>query len=375
MSGEGFEQAQLLESMPPEGTHTAVESSGYFGSTVEAIETKDLLKYDLSPKSGGDLHRHSYLYQVVYKISENEYGGIQIRGRTWTYAANLREDMRSVLRQTAHRAAHCFNSGIQTSAYARGPGYLDGFAGWETTDPQDSSAIEHEPVRGSDPAAQAGKVDWNVEVYVDDSFAEPDLSGIAQGIADPWTTETTKKREEPPRETYKLRYLESRDEYEIQTRTGTRARGKNVLAGKTTYVNDKPVGVWKENRGRQSIKADYTRAPTLEGRQLYDRERLIEETAATPQAIRDGGNLYKVEETEGAIYFVTAARKPDEWDPTPSEDIPEDMGVTTETTTRLKLRTESEASAITCRRDETIIRHLGESLPEWTNRVTREWRA
>ena len=356
----------------------------YLGRPLGEYSKTNLRQYGLDPDSGA-LTRHSYLYSVDYPINTgggrgegSEVGKIELRARTWTYSTALTDTQKKVVKQTAHRAATVFDTTKQSSGYA---GYLSGFnpihpsSEWE----EPTQSWEGEIVGDAgDMDAQAGRLDWNVEIYDKNGR----LSGVAQGVAHPWTTETETKEKQPPQEEYRLVRQKSRGEYEIKPfvrgpgqASNQSKRAKNVLGGKNIYVNDKPVGTWRNARGTGAVKLDYTRPPEINGRKAYDRARLIEETAATPQSIADGGRLYKVEETEQALYFVTAARKPENFDPAGMDDVGPNEGTESITTHTLFLRSPSSNSAIECRRDETIIRHLGKSVPEWRQAISREWKA
>jgi len=353
----------------------AIEPENYLGRPLGDVTRESRRKWGLDPEAG-PLTRHSYLYSVDYAINTggprgqgSEWGKIEIRGKVWTHSAEIPERLATVVEQTAHRAATCFNTTTVTADYA---GYLDGFnpvnAGSEWEDA--TTNWEGEVVGGSAAVdAQAGRVDWNVEIY-----DEADrLSGVAQGVASPWYIKTTTTEYQPPREEFRLRKQTARGEYEIRaqtTDTGRQTnqgkRAKTVLPGKNVYVNDKPVGTWRKARGSAAIKLDYTRPPTINGRKAWDRARLLGDTEATPQSLRDGGKLYKVEETEKAIYLVTARRRPDEWEPVVPEDMDPNAGTERRTTHELALRTASQASALSCRRDEALIRLLGLSIPPWS---------
>lgn len=374
-------QASIYDYGPEDSQPTgllSMEPETYLGRPLGDYDRENLRTFGLDPDMG-PLTRHSYLYSVDYPINTgggrdegSEVGKIELRARVWTYSTDLSERLETVVEQTAHRAATCFNSAKVSGAYS---GYLDGFnpinGGGTWDDPTQS--WEGEVVGGASALdAQAGRIDWNVEIYDEDGR----LSGVAQGLAQPWTTETVTKERQPPREEYRLLQQEARGEHEIKAhaRTGQSERAKTVLPGKNVYVNDKPVGTWRKSRGSAAIKLDYTRPPSINGREAYDRQRLIDDTEATPQALRDGGKLYKVEETDKAIYLVTAARRPDVWDPVDPDDIRPDEDVETTTTHRLTLRTPSAASAIKGRRDEAVIRHLGKSRPPWDADVSRGWK-
>jgi len=356
-----------------------MEPETYLGHPLDHYERESLRQHGLDP-DGGPLTRHSYLYSVDYPINTgggrdegSDVGKIEIRARVWTFSTALSGGLEQVVEQTAHRAAHCFNSTAVTGAYS---GYLDGFnpinAEDEWEDP--TTSWEGEVVGGAGAMdAQAGRVDWNVEVYDEGGR----LSGVAQGLAHPWSTDTVTLEQQPPREEFRLKKQVARGEYEIKPapRSGQSERAKTVLPGKNVYVNDKPVGTWRKARGTAAVKLDYTRPPTINGRKTYDRQRLIDDTEATYQALSDGGKLYKVEETRTAVYLVTAARRPDVWEPTDPDEIRPTDDVKRRTTHQLVLRTPSAASAISCRRDEQVIGLLGLSMPPWSADVSRGWRA
>jgi len=167
-----------------------MEPETYLGRPLGDYERESLREHGLDP-DGGPLTRHSYLYSVDYPINTggprgdgSEWGKIEIRARVWTYSTALSNGLSTVVEQTAHRAASCFNTSKVTGSYS---GYLDGFypqnAEDEWEDP--STSWEGEVVGGAGALdAQAGRVDWNVEVYDEGGR----LSGVAQGLASPWTT-------------------------------------------------------------------------------------------------------------------------------------------------------------------------------------------
>jgi hypothetical protein len=366
----------------------SVRPSAYFGSSPNQIDNL----HDWALDGHGALTRMSYVFQAVYRIGEGanaEYGGIQLRARVHTYGASSGE-FREILRETAHRAAHMYNSPIQTSAYVNqggiqgteaGSGYLDGFnpegvySNWET-----------EQIPQSKADTEPGVVDWSVEVYEDDSFNHADLAGIAQGVSFPWYIET---RHEPGRQSINIAphkwtiagpHDSRPDYYELRPPAHTDARNRyreGAGRGKRVYINGHYVGE-TDNKGRVWLKIEYARGDGYKYGEKYSREGLVAETGATYQAIRNGGTLYMTGETENRIDLVTAREKPDGFRAVDGDDVSVHQEVQegrVEITYRY-LRAVDPADSLECeaRRDETITWALGKSNPIYSYRLPQRQR-
>lgn len=359
-----------------------VEPARYFGKRLARFD--NIGHWNLLGDSG-TLTRHSYVFQVVYKIGEGdnaEYGGIQLRARVHGYSP-MPEEYRRILEETAHRAAHLFNSSKETSAYingsgiegtAAGSGYLEGFnpegvfRNWEK-----------EPVSTGEADIDPGVVDWSVEIYEDDNFEHADLAGIAQGVADPYWVETRETAGEdgidiPPTK-WVIQWQEGRDppEYAVRPKPRTAASkrySEGAGAGKTVYVNNKPIGSLGP-KGRVWLRPEYERGDERYSKgswgTYWSREGLVQETGATYQAIRKGGVLYQTSETEGAIHLKTSREKPDGWRESDPNSVPINLEARSGSEPReyhlLRLRDPDESFTIECRRDEAISWALGKSDP------------
>lgn len=252
------------------------------------------------------------------------------------HVADLRREFVTYLREhTNPRLRTVFNTaGGGQHDYS---GYMAGFMDGAQTDPLDLELAQEVGLREAD---VLGVPQFSVEVYDEDGVDERNLRGIAQGFVNPWTveTETTQVetgKEPPQEEVWKMSYNQSRDKYDIHPSPGTARRRTrdDLMRGKRIYINDRFVGtVDKEGRGwlTNDYKNSLTWTSPQTGRERWSREGLVERTGATWSALRDGGNLYKTEETSTEIRLYTAAEKPTAgYDPLRGDEVSEAaVGVT-----------------------------------------------
>lgn len=155
-------------------------------------------------------------------------------------------------------------------------------------------------------------------------------TGQSTGFAYPFTlAETPVEADDvPQQEVWGL--SRQQDRYRVEPPGGTASRQRaSAIRGKEVYVNGALVGTVAKG-GRAFIRKEYQN-PDQVYRGQHSRKWLIDNTAATASALRDGGNLYKVSETNGAVYLVTAANKPGEFSPTGSDAVDTDAVVATDT--------------------------------------------
>jgi hypothetical protein len=374
----------------------------YFGAPIDNIDNADT--FGLVPEPDTDLYRISYLYLMVfgndseaesiqsggqqYQIDtdNSDYGGIQVRGQTYLH---LREGavptrLQRVIQHAAHRGANLFDTGVQESIYS---GYLTGFNAVENAGEYRNWEVEpvaRREARGATP----GKIEWTTEIYLEANEADPDeyaaLSGVGSGIADPWSLREHHEAGEPPvsaqQEIWKLGeqgFNQAKNAYQVSPPGGTQARQRSRnLHRKTVYINGLPVGSL-DKRGRTWLKKEYSDRFGLTYRGDHSRESLLENTVATHQALRVGGNLYKVDESPEAVYLVTARAKPDDFNPVDPEDIDPEREVQPGTPERtykiLAVQQPEESTRIECRQDQQIIRHLGYSTPIYDHEIQNMW--
>lgn len=387
---EDFQQGTLDDVFPETAPENPAEvPRDYFdGYALDDLTMMSRDQFGLVPE--GTLHRHSYLYMAEFPVSgggpdESPTGAIELRARTWNYQQeqNLSGALKATVKSIAHKAATVFNTTTETAAYA---GYLDGF--FTGIQPITSSNWESEPVDAADDEAAPGRIDWNVEVYDDDDR----LSGIAQGIAEPWrVTEDTVPGREPVHvapHKWTLSFNETREggTYDVHPPARKRARERYKAGGagngKRVHINGKPIGKL-DSEGRTWLTPEYARGDghTTSGGfgTYYSRKGLIEETEATPQALRKGGTLYLTGETEDAVYLSTSRALPEGYEAVDPDDVA--PGATVEpgregaTYLVLNIDTPSDGTPLECLRDERIIRHLGSSEPVWRHIVAERWTA
>lgn len=370
--------------------------SGYFdGRDLPDLPDRERRAFDIHRDDDAPLHRHSYLYSVEFPTKgggkdrgDSETGTIELRARTWTHRPDLPRAYRQAVEGAAHKAATLFNSTIETPAYG---GYLDGFfddiahpnpgrGRWE-----DVERWEDADQRNAydDAEAAPGKVDWNVEIYDEDDR----LGGIAQGLAFPWrVTEEYEEGEMPVHVSphkWNISFNDSLGKYDVHPPGNKSARRRyqpgGAGHGKVVRINEMPVGRL-DSEGRTWLFPDYANGDTTTakgGLKQYDRNAIIEQTDATPQALAKGGTLYMTGETETHIDLVTAREKPPGYKPADPDDVSETLQVRPgrdgRTITVLDIVDREESVGLRCERDEIITAFLGRSSPEYRHEVAREW--
>lgn len=377
----------------------SVSEREYFGVDVDEIENAN--SFGLVPAEGKDLYRVQYLYLMVYgnAQSSTDYGGIQLRASTYLYLRNGRvpTKLQRVMQRIGHRGAHLFNSPIQESFYAggggswadAGGGYLDGFT------PVESGAEyrnwEVEPVgsaEGRPTGTQPGVIQWTLEIYLEDeglpNWGGPktgankaDLSGLAQGVADPYDLTRHEQDEiEAQQSVWELseNFNQARGSYQIAPPGYSASRRRSQeLHGKNVYLNGLNIGEL-DVEGRVWLKKEYQGGDTYRGQ--HSRASIIDKTAATPQALRLGGNVYKIDESPASIHLVTAAAKPEDFDPVDPDEVDPGLEVVPGGVIWLLSLPDSpgDATRQMCRQDQEIIRHLGYSTPPYQHSYDAMWK-
>lgn len=367
--------AQRLGS-PNSQADLSTSHAEYFGRDL--VEYDNLAGYPFRPDDG-PLMRHSFVYQRVFSVGSDEYGGIQLRARIHTYG-DISDRLRDTLERVAYRAAYLFDSSVEESRYGANQyadGYLSGFDSWAVY-----RNFEDERIASQEQDTPVGVIDWSTEIYLDDSFDRADLSGIAQGLANPYGEEHHRQPgREPihiPPHRWRVESYDSRpDYYELRPPANTDARDRyreGAGRGKTVYVNGKRVAT-TDNKGRAWLKKAYASGDTFtrQGVTKWSREGLVHQTDATWQALRDGGVLYLTGETRDGIYLATAAAKPGGWkagDPdTVPVDLEADEGAPERDVYLLTLADPDDAIHVEGRRDDQLIKHMGYSSPPYSHQL------
>jgi hypothetical protein len=143
-------------------------------------------------------------------------------------------------------------------------------------------------------------------------------------------------------------------------------------ASKTVYLNGKKIGGIGP-KGRVRLNPKYS---TKDGKTYGDnwsRFGIIEETAATPQAIRKGGVAYLVGEDEGGIYLRTKRALPDGYRAVDPDEVSPDLeaqaGREGRTIHLLGLIDPDDPLPCECREDREIIDKMGKSDPTYRHAV------
>jgi len=367
----------------------------YFGAHPDDAENADI--FGLVPRADQDqeLYRVSYLFLLVFgsddeeKEMGTEYGGMQLRAETHLWLENGEVPLRlqKLIQQAAHRAAHIYDSSVETPKYGAtswASGYLSGFDPWENGEDYDNWEVE--PVARQEVHNPPGVIDWTTEIYLDvDGLDYANLSGLATGLANPWqATTTTEEGQAPvdvPGTKWVIGWEEGRDppEYYVRAQPGTAAGDRyrdGAGAGKTVYINEMPIGSLGP-KGRVWLRDEYQRGDPRFSKGSWgtnwSREGLVQESVATYQAIRKDGVLYQTGETEGAVYLVTARAKPDDWREVDPDEVPVDLevrdGGDDREITVLGLDQPGTPMKVAAREDREVIKHMGESSPPYTHVV------
>jgi len=266
-------------------------------------------RYDFDPEGGQSVRKGSPSPEIQFKT------GIYVLGEP---TDELERRIRDI---DNPRLVTLFN----TDVYA---GYMDGFGFSEK-----NTYIQREKVSARE-VQQKGYglgVPWfEVEAYDE----EGKLSGVADGYFNPFSTETEttvieRGEEAPQQEEWDVgarQKHESGDRYQIAPEGGTQARKRAKAAqGKTAVINGFEVGSILDG-GRIRLKVEH-KSPA---RATYASRKDILSGSGTPyQALSEGANIYKVQETDDRVIFST--KKPSGFNaPDPDDISPDAVGVETE---------------------------------------------
>lgn len=370
-----------------------VDVVDYFGVAPENARNVDV--FGLRPRHGGrqELYRVSYLYLLVFgnDDSPTDYGGMQLRAETflWLDEGSVPLRMQKLLQNAAHRAAYIFDSSIETPAYGANEwasGYLSGFDPWENAHEYDNWEIE--PVARGEVHTEPGVIDWSSEIYLEvDELDYANLSGVATGLANPWSARQVVEEGEPavhiPPTKWVIRWETSRDppEYYVRPEPRTDASRRYVVGagqGKAVYVNGLKIGSLGP-KGRVWLRPEYKVGDGREYRGNHSRAGLLAKSDdATPSALRKNGRLYQTGETEDAIYLVTARAKPEGYEAADPDDVPVDVEVQAGRPSRtfwlLSLDDPEDPLEIEAREDRQVVKHLGLSNPRYAHRISEAFR-
>lgn len=373
-----------------------VDPADYFGVAVDRLHNADA--FGLEPAPQKDLYRVQYLYLLVFgnERSSTDYGGIQVRASTHLYLEDGRVPIKfqRIMQRTAHRGAFLFDSSLEEGIYgggggewSDGGGYLSGFNPVENGGEYRNWEVE--PVgsaEGRPAGAQPGVLRWTTEVYLEVTGTQyAELSGVAQGIGDPYSLI---EHEEPPdepieaqQEWWEVTFNSAKNAYDIHPhgRSAAKERAK-TLHQKDVYLNGLHVGTVTVD-GRVWLKKEYEGGHTYRGD--YSKEGVVALTAAEPQSIRGTtehpGKLAKIDESPGAVHLATAQFRPDDFDPVDPDEVDPEREVTPGTPggTVYLLSLPDDVADPTrqeCRQDDEIIRHLGYSDPPYSHTYAEMWR-
>lgn len=363
----------------------SVDPRRYFGVDLDRVQ--NARTFGLRRGADQELYRVSYLFLLVFGTDDGaeEYGGMQLRAETFVWAEDgaIPTRLQRKVQQTAHRAAHLFDTSIETGAYgpnAWAGGYLRGFDPWENAEQYDNWEVE--PVAsGEVHHDEPGIIDWTTELYLEcDGLKYAQLSGVASGTSNPWTHFTREIEGSEPvhiaPHKWRIGFQESRGDYEIRAPGHSDAADRyrdGAGAGKDVYVNGFKIGGLGP-KGRVWLKPEYGVGDGLEYRGNHSRAGLLEKSDdATPQAIRKGGVLYMTGETEESVHLRTSRALPDDYRPSDPDDVPPELTVQDGRPSRtehfLRLDDRGAPLEVECREDREVIKHLGMSDPPYTHQI------
>jgi hypothetical protein len=285
-----------------------------YGITPEAVgQTAE----DVDAGWLGNIYRYQFMSEYWFgKPGDDDASPVApIEFRTIIYTVGppdqqLTEYLRDVVNP---RQKTVFDTGVYGDPP---PGYVSSMAPF----------VEYaENVEGPDQVGLSDLTDavLGVPMYETEFYGEyGDTRGLSKGYIDPFSIDT----DPPDEEVWGLSYNPARDSYQVSPPGRTQARERTTaLRGKDVYVNGRYIGSLAKD-GRTWLKNEYDEGDgstyVYRGRPMWSREGLVQATDATYSAIRDGGNLYKVQEDDDAILLVTAAGKPDDFRPTAPDDVP-----------------------------------------------------
>lgn len=388
-------------STPANRTDLSVDPAEYFGVDPELVENADLFGIEPDPDEGAtDLYRVSYVFLLVFgnDDSDTEYGGMQLRAETSLYLDRgaVAVPLQKIIQRAAHRAASMYDTDIETHRYGSqaagrwGDGYLDGFNPIENSFSYENWEVEYISGQEADTAGQPGQIIWTTEIYNEvekTDYAE--LAGKASGIADPWTHSVTVEEGREaitvPGFKWRIGYQASKGDgsYVIEPPAYSSARDRyreGAGQGKLVYVNGRPVGQI-EPKGRVWLKPEYSRNPNVwrQGDMVrWSREGLVDETAATYQALRRGGVLYQVGEDEDGVYLRSARALPEGYRPSDPDEVAPDLEVQSGRPPReihlLGLQDVETPMPCEAREDREVIDKMGFSNPVYRHDVPTMFR-
>jgi hypothetical protein len=383
MSAQGLSQRR----MSPDLT---VDPAAYFGRDPRDLQNAD--RFGLQPAPEKDLYRVQYLYLMVFgnQNSSTDYGGIQVRASTHLYLEDGRVPVKfqRVMQRSAHRGAFLFDSSLEEGIYgggggdwADGGGYLSGF------NPVENGAAyrnwEVEPVgaaQGRPADAQPGVLRWTTEIYLEvEGTNYADLSGVAQGIADPYSVvEVDEETVEAQQEWWEMTWNPAQSKYGAYDihppgRSSSKERAKR-LHGKDVYVNSIKIGKITKD-GRVYLAKKYADRYDGEFNGSHSREYLVENTLATYQALAAGRRIAKIDESPSAVHLATKQARPDDFDPVDPDDVDPDRRVREGGTSYILSLPEhvEDPTRQECRQDREIISHLGYSDPPYEHTYAEMW--
>jgi hypothetical protein len=348
------QQERLDEPRPPEFSYTPLEFARD-GAVSSAVVSRELDAWGLDPSWLGQQDAPNadvpkldrYQYGVTYNFVTQAPGGKEynpIEFRIFIYTVRgippaFKQDIRETL---IGRLRELFDSGPYQ-------GWIPGFAPYEKV-----SAVEDDKV-AADEVNNLGIPQFEVRIEKGGSESS------AGGFLDPFALFS----QAPQQEEWDITKNPARETYEF--RPQGRARQRMEDTQKQVYLNGKYIGNVSPSRGAVELKMEYSSNDNTwknsdTGLQMWSRRKFIDQGLATAASVRKGGKVYKVNETESVVNLV--ATKPDDWNPTPPDEIPPEMA---ERTVSLEF---SEDTLFDIRYDRGPL--LGKYDAPTTRRIERE---
>lgn len=353
-SGVGFERRRFFGAVPEDldGAENLDVEPEVLGRTVDELpdgylDDKDIFRYQ---------HMETYWYPTHEGNSDGtEIAPVQFKTIIYTLGEPTKDQREDAANENGY-----VRTAFDTGTY---DGYMSGFDFVANEGGKEKEVVSVAEARGE----PLGVMQFEVEAY----NVHGGLSGHATGYVNHYkASRFSPPKSAPQREVWDMGYSSARDDYEVRPAsfgTGARERAKNI-GDKAVFINGYFVGEMVASRGSVILNREYDDSITDEEgkyRNMADRQLILDETTANPQGLRDGGNLYKVEETDHQIRLVTADKIDDTREyrknaANPDEVDPEAVGgEESEARIYMRYRNEADDRPIEVHVDERKIRHLG----------------
>lgn len=291
----------------------------------------ELQRYGITPEVVGkapdevdasylsNIYRYQFFCEYLYEAGNSREDGntpvAPIQWRTSIYTiGHPSQALMDYLADTAN--------GRQKTLFDTGA-YEDYFTNWAPFEGGYNENVEGPERVGPDEVQAALCVPFfEVEIYDEDR----DLRGEARGYLDPFERIEYETPPPPERERWRIGpYQSARDSYEFRPEGNARDRLRGLE--KIVSLDGHYIGTTYPSRGTVELineydNADQTHTHRTTGLLRHSRQYFIDNDIFHPNAIKGGGYVWKVDETEDTISLRSTKPERD-WDYTTPEEIDE----------------------------------------------------